>query len=120
MSTPVRAEPNPLARIRLELSAGRGRGWIAWCALVAAALVIGAAADRLCWSGQVAAAVPGEASALRQLPALRQSLEQAHLQLRVAEARGHELERQIDTLNQRLRECQEELGFFRKARDGKR
>jgi len=41
------------------------------------------------------------------------------LLLRVSEARSQELERQIDALNQRLRECQEELTFFRKARDGK-
>jgi flagellar biosynthesis chaperone FliJ len=39
---------------------------------------------------------------------------------RLSEARSHELERQIDTLNQRLTESQDELAFFRKAREGKR
>ncbi len=47
----------------------------------------------------------------------RQMLDQAQLALRLSEARGRELERQIDVLNQRLRESQEELTFFRKARD---
>jgi len=41
------------------------------------------------------------------------------LQLRVSDARSQELERQIDALNQRLRECQEEVAFFRKTREGK-
>jgi hypothetical protein len=47
-------------------------------------------------------------------------LEQARLALALAQARSHELERQIDALNQRLRESQEELTFFRKSRDVKR
>jgi uncharacterized protein HemX len=120
MSTPLRAAPNPLARIRLELASGGGRrGWIVWCALVGAALLIGAAGGRLVWAERVDP-LPGEAAALQQLETQRQALEQSRLQLRVADARSHELERQIDALNQRLRECQEELGFFRKARDGRR
>jgi hypothetical protein len=41
------------------------------------------------------------------------------LALRLADARGQELEHQIDALNQRLRESTEELTFFRKAREGK-
>ena len=40
--------------------------------------------------------------------------------MRVSEARGLELERQIDALNQRLRECQDDLAFLRKAHNGKR
>ena len=40
--------------------------------------------------------------------------------LAMAQARGLELERQVDTLNQRLRETQEALAFFRKTRDAKR
>ena len=50
----------------------------------------------------------------------RQALDEARLALQLSEARGKELERQIDTLNQRLRESQEELTFFRKSRDAKR
>ena len=51
---------------------------------------------------------------------LEKRLEQARLTLSVSEARGQELERQIDALNQRLRETQDELTFFRKTREGKR
>jgi hypothetical protein len=40
--------------------------------------------------------------------------------LRVADARGEELEKQIDALNQKLTESQDELTFFRKAREGKK
>jgi hypothetical protein len=40
--------------------------------------------------------------------------------LRLADARSHELERQIDALNQKLTESQDELTFFRKAREGKK
>jgi hypothetical protein len=40
--------------------------------------------------------------------------------LRISDARSKELERQVDALNQRLRECSDELSFFRKARDGKK
>ena len=51
---------------------------------------------------------------------LRQQLEQATLGLRVAEARAQELERQVDALNQKLTESQDELTFFRKAREGRK
>jgi len=50
----------------------------------------------------------------------RAELEQSRLALRMAEARGQELERQIDALNQRLRESNEQLAFLRTARDGRR
>ena len=55
----------------------------------------------------------------RQPQQPQQVQEQSHLLLRVSEARSQELERQIGALNQGLRECQEEVTFFRKARDGK-
>jgi len=51
---------------------------------------------------------------------LRAELEQSRLQLRMAEARGQELERQIDALNQRVRESNEQLAFLRTAREGRR
>ena len=42
----ARAEPGNLARMRLVLSTGHARrGWIAWCALVVAALLAGAGAS---------------------------------------------------------------------------
>jgi molecular chaperone GrpE (heat shock protein) len=48
---------------------------------------------------------------------LREALAQAEGALRLEQARSRELERQIDTLNRRLVETQEELTFFRKSRD---
>ena len=48
---------------------------------------------------------------------LRQRIDQAELALQLSRAQGHELERQIDALNQRLRETQEELAFFRPSRE---
>jgi len=50
---------------------------------------------------------------------LAQQLEQSRMTQRMSESRSQELERQIATLVQQLRESQEELTFFRKARDGK-
>jgi len=38
----------------------------------------------------------------------------------MAEARAQELERQVDALNQRLRESNEQLAFLRTAREGHR
>ena len=117
-----RAAPKNLARIRLVLSPGRAhRGWIVCCALVIAALLAGAAGSHVYWNERLAP-LRQQAIALKDLRPLQQGLEleQARLQMRVSEARGQELERQIDALNQRLRECQEELTFFRKTRDGKR
>ncbi len=50
----------------------------------------------------------------------RGAAERHRLALELAQARADALERQIDTLNQRLRETREELTFFRQARDTKR
>ena len=108
-----------LARARFVLSAGRaGRGRFGWCLLVVAALFAGAAASHLYWSQRLGP-LQQQAEALKDMQQLRQGLEQSRLMQRVADGRSQELERQIDALNQRLRECQEELTFFRKARDGK-
>lgn len=60
---------------------------------------------------------PGEAPERAQWA---QSTEQQRMMLRVSEARGQALEKQIETLNQQLRECREELTFFRQARNAKR
>ena len=117
---PWRAAPRNLARVRLVLSQGRARrGWIVWCALVIAALLAGAAGSHLYWRERLAP-LQQQAVALKDLQQLQQGLDQSRLQLRVSEARGHELERQIDALNQRLRESQDELTFYRKTRDPKR
>jgi hypothetical protein len=47
--------------------------------------------------------------------ALQQQVEQLRAALGVAQAHGAELERQIDSLTQRARQCQEELVFFRQS-----
>ena len=108
-----------LARARLVLSNGRGRrGWIVWCTLVVVALLAGAAGSHLYWS-QRYGRLAQQALALKDVQQLQQGLEQSRLMQRVSDGRSHELERQIDALNQQLRECQEEVTFFRKARDGK-
>jgi uncharacterized protein HemX len=120
MSAPMwRASPNPLARARLVLSPGRGRrGWIVWCALVVAAGLAGVAASHLYWREHLGP-LQAQVAAAQDMPQLQHGLEQARLQLRLSEARSQELERQIDALNHALRQSQEELAFFRKARDGK-
>jgi uncharacterized protein HemX len=114
-----RGASKDLASSKLVLSSGHaGRGWIIWCALVIAALLAGVAGDHLYWSewfGQF----QQPTAALKDLQQLQQGQEQSRLLLRVSEARSQELERQINALNQGLRECQEEVTFFRKARDGK-
>ena len=108
-----------LARARLVLSKGSGgRGWIVWCALLVAALLAGAAGSHIYWSERYSR-LQQQAVALKDLQQLQQGLEQSRLMQRVSDGRSQELERQIDALNQRLRECQEEVTFFRKARDGK-
>jgi uncharacterized protein HemX len=113
--------PTNLARGELVLAPARaGFGWIIWCALIVAALFAGAAGSYGYLNQQRLAQAQQQSVALKDVQQLQQSQEQARLQLRVAEARGQELEHQIDSLNQRLRESQEELTFFRKSRDGKR
>ena len=54
-----------------------------------------------------------------RLHELQRSLEQARLDSQLSQARSRELERQIDTLNQQLREAQEQLLFYRKAQQGR-
>ncbi len=109
--------------MQVVLSSGRaGRGWVVWCALVIAATLAGAAGDHFYlneWFGQLQQAVQQPTVAPKVLQQPQQVQEQSRLLLLVSEARSQELERQIGALNQGLRECQEEVTFFRKARDGK-
>lgn len=85
---------------------------------IAAALLAGAGGYHLLLTraldGSAEPSVP-----MHQLRQLQQQLDEARLQQRVSEGRGRELEHQIDALNKQLRESQDELTFFRKARDGK-
>ena len=119
-----------LTRIRLVLSPRRLHGgWFAFSALLAATVSIAATthfvpgvelpfvASSTSASSSIAPVVAG---APDHSKLLEKRLEQARLTLSVSEARGQELERQIDALNQRLRETQDELTFFRKTREGKR
>jgi hypothetical protein len=115
-----RTASQELTRIRLVLSPGRsGPRWAAWSALVFGLLWIVAGSGYL-YLGQWRADPAPAAAALQATRPLQQRLEQGRLALSLSEARSHELERQIDALNQRLRECQEELAFFRKAGERKR
>jgi len=109
-----------LTHAGLVLSAPRGRRrQLTATLIVLGALAIGAAAGYAYWLQNP---IGGRqlAEALHERQQLQQRLEQSLMTLRLSEARSKELERQIDALNQRLRECQEELTFFRQAKDGKR
>jgi uncharacterized protein HemX len=108
-----------LARARLVLSpGGTRRGWVARCAWLIAALLVGAATSHFYWSQRIGP-LRQQAVALQDLLQREQALEQSRLALRMSEARSRELERQIDALNQQLRESQQEVAFLRKAREGK-
>jgi len=118
-----------LTRIRLVLSPRRLHGgWFAFSALLAATVSI-AATNHLVPGIELPFGAPTNSASLTATTVaaapdnsklLEKRLEQARLTLSISEARGQELERQIDALNQRLREAQDELTFFRKTREGKR
>jgi septal ring factor EnvC (AmiA/AmiB activator) len=109
-----------LSRVGFELSQQRnGRSRLARSIVAACALAVVAGGGY--YLGAVHATAADDAAGW---PALLSSherdLEQAKMMLNVSQARGHELERQIDMLNQRLSACREELTFFREARTRKR
>ena len=109
-----------LTHVGLVLSARRARGsWLGRSTLAAAGVLAGAGVGYGVW-GQPAQPAHQLAAAAQDRTRLEQQLGQLGLTMRVSEARSQELEHQIDTLIQRLRECQEELTFSRKARDSKR
>jgi septal ring factor EnvC (AmiA/AmiB activator) len=118
------AATHDLTRVGLTLAPQprRARAVLFVVALVAAAFATGAAVVLVQERAQpvvVRAPIVAPAPA-PELPQLRQQLEQAKMSLRLAEARGQELERQVDALNQQLTESQDELTFFRKAREGRK
>ena len=135
LSTPaVRAPRGDLSRGRLVLSLGGGRrgriGGIVRAVLVVAAFGAGVGVSQLCGlvqglvhrpmhAKEPLAAPPGQAPGSTDPAPPSPALDQARLELRLAAAHGQELERQVDTLNQRLREAQEALTFFRKTRDAR-
>lgn len=117
---PGRDATRQLTRIGLVLSHRQARGdWLGRAAMALAGLLVGAAAASQYREVAVPASPPPPVVGAAQAPPLQQRLDQSLLSLRLSEARGAELEHQIATLVQQQRECQEELSFFRKARDGK-
>ena len=111
-----------LTRIGLALAPRRrsGRGAFVATLLVAAAFAAGLGTGELLRERVPAVVVRAPAAPTAELVQLRQQLEQARMGLRIADARSQELEKQIDALNQKLTESQDELTFFRKAREGKK
>jgi hypothetical protein len=99
--------------------AAAARRWPLMAAVAAAAALAGVVATQLFWQQRIGQA-QRQAVALAELQQLRLDLERATLTQRVSSARGDELERQVEALNQRLRERDEELAFFRKTRSGSR
>jgi uncharacterized protein HemX len=97
----------------------RGGGRLLALAAVLVSLVAGTG---LGWFGRdrVMPPPPSAVVAVPDIAALRRELDQAQMRLRVSEARSQELERQVDALNQKLVASQDELTFFRKAREGRR
>ena len=117
---PARGPTHDLTRIGLVLSHPRARrAWLARGALVIGGVLVGAAAATF-YAAQPHGDPQSQAAATQDRQQLQHTLEQNQLTLRMAEARSQELERQIESLIQQVRECREELTFFRKARDGKR
>lgn len=92
----------------------RYRAWARWalvCALVAAGTGVGYLRG---WQASPAAAPVADDSGLRR------QLDEALMSLRLAQAHGEELERQLDALQQRLQAAQEEVSFLRQARETRR
>ena len=111
-----------LTRVGLTLAPRRrsGRGALVAAVLVAVAFAAGLATGEVLRESAPAVVVRAPPAPTAELVQLRQQLEQARMGLRVADARSQELEKQIDALNQKLTESQDELTFFRKAREGKK
>jgi uncharacterized protein HemX len=111
-----------LTRVGLTLAPRRrsGRRAAAVALLVVAGFAAGVGAGELLREQAAPVVVRAPAAPNPELAQLRQQLEQARMALRVADARSRELEKQIDGLNQKLTESQDELTFFRNAREGKK
>jgi hypothetical protein len=117
-----RSATQHLTRVRLDLMPRRAvRRWLLRSTLVVVAFVAGAGVGVVARDSMPTLVQPAPvvADASAEIQPLKQQLDQARLALRLSSARSQELERQVDALNQRLRESTEELTFFRKAREGK-
>jgi hypothetical protein len=110
-----------LTHVGITLARQRRRGrWLLAPVLLALALALGAVLGYLLHERAAPVVVVAPAPADPALPTLRRHLAEAQMALQLSEARSPELERQIDALNQKLAESQEQLTFVRKAREGRR
>ncbi len=116
----ARGRVSGIARIDFELTPRRPharRRTLLWVALFATTLAAAVSATddlALPWPAPAEdAAAPSDDGALKK------ALEHARMRLRLSEAHSRELERQIDTLNQRFRESQEQLSFIRSTRNAR-
>jgi hypothetical protein len=116
-----RGATRDLTRVGLTLAPKRASAprWLAALLLAGAAFAAGLGASELLREDPAPVVVRAPAPSA-ELGPLRQQLEQARMALRVSDARSQELERQIDALNQKLTGAQDELTFFRKAREGRK
>jgi septal ring factor EnvC (AmiA/AmiB activator) len=113
-----RRATHELTRIGLVLSHRRARrDWFGRAALLLFGVLAGVAGGYATW-GQPLGQLREQAALVQDQKQLQQQVEQSQQALRVSESRGQELERQIASLVQQVRESHEELTFFRKARDG--
>lgn len=108
-----------LSHVGLVVAPRRANRWWLRVAVVALVLSSGATGGWL-WRESLIPPPEAAAASSTEVRALRGEAEQGRLALRVSEARGRELERQINTLNQQLAETQEQLTFFKKAHEGRR
>jgi hypothetical protein len=105
-----------LTHIGLVLVPRPARGaWVRRIGFGLLAMLLGAAASDLRWRQQLGP-LEQQLATTRDYPQLRQNLEQSQLRLQVSEAHSLELERQVTSLIDKLRENQDELSFFRKGR----
>ena len=110
-----------LTHVGITLARQRRRGrWLLAPVIVAAALALGTAIGYLAHERATPVVVARPATPAPELAPLRRELAGARMAMQLSEARSAELERQIDVLNQKLAESQEQLTFVRKAREGRR
>lgn len=115
-----RTATRDVTRLGLRLAPRRAPGrWLVALALLAVMLASGVGVGWLLHERAVPVVIAAPPGPLPELRQLRQQLEEARMSARLADARSHELERQIDVLNQKLTESQDELTFVRKAREGR-
>jgi septal ring factor EnvC (AmiA/AmiB activator) len=115
-----RTPTRDLTHVAITLGRQRWRGrWLLVPMLVALALAFGAGVGYLLHERLAPVVVALPVAPSPELPQLRRQLAEAQMGLQLSDARSHELERQIDALNQKLSEAQEQLTFVRKAREGR-